>query len=93
MKKLKEKYNGIWWFVSAILFFVIYTGLSIKAKSMTDGTEFFANLLNVTVLTSILIANGIRSSRGKKTYFWRMIAIYFVTIFAIFVFSTMYIDI
>jgi len=68
------------WFAGAIIL-GIYAAFTFKLTGyiFRDTGSF----LGLFLIPTLLLVNGVRSYRGKKTYFWRMIAIAFASMLAL----------
>ena len=74
------------WFIGAGIFLVLY--MIINDFSVTP-VALAGSMVTGLYITGALILNGIRSYQGKKTYFWRMIAVYATVLLAVFVLSSL----
>lgn len=81
-----KSYDHYAWFFTAPFVFI---GVLVLSYPMTTPMMALAGLINATVLASIFLVNGFRKKAGKKTYFWRMFAVYLTLVFAVYVVSSM----
>jgi len=85
MKDPKAYDHYAWFFAAPCVFIAII----LLNYPMTTDVDVFTTMLNALVISGIMVANGYRKLAGKKTYFWRMLAVYLTALFALYVISSM----